>query len=88
MTPEPTPSDGIAVGSVVFAFAELTIRTTAGLTLAATAMIADDSSILTCCGALAVWPAGTVAAPVGRLVERAGSPGASGTSRPRRGSPR
>ena len=64
MMPEPTPSDGIVVGSVV-AFAELTIRTTAGLTLAATEMIADDSSILTGWGAVAIWPDGAEAGGAG-----------------------
>ncbi len=55
----------MAVGSWVFAFAELMIRTTAGLTFAATSMMADDSSIRTCCGELVVWPAGSVVAAAG-----------------------
>ncbi len=61
MIPEPMPS--VAVGSTLLGLVVLTIRTTAGLTRAATSMIADDWSILTACGALAIWPVGTVALP-------------------------
>src|SRR6266446_6058649 len=65
MRPEPTPSDGIApfgsknglcgsklglFGSTVAAPpVSVVVRTTAGPALAATLMIADDSSLVTCC---------------------------------------
>jgi hypothetical protein len=61
MIPEPMPS--VAVGSMALVLVVLTILTTAGLTLAATSMIADDSLIFTGCAALVVWPLGTVALP-------------------------
>ncbi len=65
MIPEPMPSAGSEVGSEV-SVPVVTIRTTAGLTLAATAMIADDSSILIGCGTLTAWPDGPDATAAGR----------------------
>ena len=47
MTPEPTPVSGMTPRSPEFALPVTVMRTTAGLTLAATAMVADDSSMVT-----------------------------------------
>src|SRR6187455_3660680 len=46
MTPEPTPVSGMTP-LLVSTLLDVVMRTTAGLTLAATAMVADDSSMLT-----------------------------------------
>src|ERR671936_2728965 len=62
MTPDPTPVSGIWPPNAFVLTPSTVIRTTAGLTLAAASMIADDSSIVTGCWAptvvvppLAVW---------------------------------
>src|SRR3954468_15820947 len=47
MTPDPTPVSGITPLFPTFAVPVTVIRTTAGLTLEATAIVADDSSIAT-----------------------------------------
>src|SRR5437660_12304329 len=47
MTPEPTPVCGIVSPSPLVFVPSAVIRTTAGLTFAATSMIADDSSSVT-----------------------------------------
>ena len=52
-------------GSLRFALAVLKMRTTAGLTLAATSTIADDSSIVTGVVRLVDWPVGTAATGAG-----------------------
>src|SRR6187397_1611512 len=64
MTPEPTPVAGMMPRSV-FASPEVVICTTAGLTLAATSMVADDSSIVTGCAEPTVWPVELDATGVG-----------------------
>src|SRR5215210_4040680 len=62
MTPEPTPVAGI-VPPMASGLVSLTvIRTTAGLTFAATSMIAEDSSSVTGCFAPTVVPPAVVAA--------------------------
>ena len=59
MTPEPTPVSGMTPWFVL-TLPVTVMRTTAGLTLAATAMVADDSSMVTGCVVPTVWPAGPV----------------------------
>src|SRR6478735_309741 len=71
MTPDPTPVSGITPLLPAFAVPVTVMRTTAGLTLAATAIVADDSSMVTgwtvptfvACGALAEAGAGRSSTP-------------------------
>ena len=71
MTPDPTPVSGMTPLLPAFAVPVTVMRTTAGLTLAATAIVADDSSMATgwtvptlvACGALAEAGAGRSSAP-------------------------
>src|SRR4051794_27473506 len=59
MTPEPTPVSGMTPW-LVSTWLLTVMRTTAGLTLDATAIVADDSSIVTGWVDPTVWPAGVV----------------------------
>ena len=71
MTPEPTPVSGMTPRSPAFALPVTVIRTTAGLTFAATAIVADDSSMVTGLVAPTFVPVATEAAGAAS-VERAG----------------
>src|SRR4051794_9518566 len=74
MTPEPIPVCGIVLPSPLVFVPSAVIRTTAGLTLAATAMIAGDSSSVTRCPApTGVLPGAVV--PTG-VVDRLSAPDA------------
>jgi hypothetical protein len=64
MTPEPTPVSGMTPWFGVDWLLTV-MRTTAGLTLAATAIVADDSSIVTGCVEPTVWPGGVDVAAAG-----------------------
>ena len=69
MTPEPTPVSGMTPRLPAFDVPVTVIRTTAGLTLAATAIVADDSSIATGWSVPTFVACGTLErcrAPVGR----------------------
>src|SRR3982751_6574792 len=75
MTPEPIPVWGIVLPSSFVFLPSAVIRTTAGLTLAATSMIADDSSSVTGCRA-PIAVAFEADAPAG-VVVRLSAPDAS-----------
>src|SRR5258705_10076036 len=66
MTPDPTPVGGMTPKLPVSDRPVTVIRTTAGLTADATAIVADDSSMATGWTAPALLPAGDVATAAGR----------------------
>src|SRR6478735_302649 len=63
MTPDPTPVEGMTPRSPLFALPVTVIRTTAGLTAAATAMVAEFSSMVTGLTAPTEVPVAVVVAP-------------------------
>src|ERR671924_629034 len=67
MTPDPTPVSGICPPNAFVLTPSTVIRTTAGLTFAAAAMIADDSSIVTGCWAPTVVVVPLLDVGAGRL---------------------
>src|SRR5258708_4310060 len=66
MTPDPTPVGGMTPKLPVSDRPVTVIRTTAGLTADATAIVADDSSMAPGWTAPALLPAGDVSAAAGR----------------------